>query len=83
MRLRPPQYYPAAEAAGHGRDGPHEMSSRLPAVAERGDIEFADPSVVHAPTAGPEQDVICLAVTDVALRFRTPSPRILHPFRGI
>ncbi len=49
----------------------------------RGDIEFADPSVVHAPTAGPEQDCICLAVTDAPLRFRTPIPRLLQPFHGI
>ena len=49
----------------------------------RGDIEFADPSVVHAPAAGPEEDCICLAVTDAPLKFRTLIPRLLQPFHGI
>lgn len=81
--MRPcPQDDAAAVAAGHGRDGPDEMSSRLPEVAERGDVEFVDSSEVHALTTHPEQDVICLAVTDVALGFRISSPRILQPFHG-
>ena len=49
----------------------------------RGDVEIADPSVVHRPVAGPEQDCICLAVTDAPLRFRTLIPRLLQPFHGI
>lgn len=49
----------------------------------RGDVELADPSVVHAPTAGPEEDCIVLAVTDAPLRFQTLIPRLLQPFLGI
>ena len=49
----------------------------------RGDVELADETLVHAPAAGPEQDCICLAVTDAPLRFRNLIPRLLQPFHGI
>ena len=49
----------------------------------RGDVGIASPEVVHRPVAGPEQDCICLAVTDARLEFRTPIPRLLQPFHGI
>jgi putative transcriptional regulator len=45
----------------------------------RGDIEEADPSVEHQPLATPEQDCICLAVTDAPLRFRSWFMRLLQP----
>ncbi len=49
----------------------------------RGDVEFADEGVVHRPVAGPEEDCICLAVTDARLKFLTLIPRLLQPFHGI
>ncbi len=49
----------------------------------RGDVAVADPSVMHRPVAGPEEDCICLAVADARLRFRAPIPRLLQPFHGI
>ena len=49
----------------------------------RGDVQAADEAVVHRPVAGPEEDCICLAVTDAPLRFRGPVPRLLQLFHGI
>ncbi len=49
----------------------------------RGDVGFADESVVHRPVAGPEQDCICLAVTDARLKFASMMSRLLQPFHGI
>lgn len=49
----------------------------------RGDVSIADQAVVHRPVAGPEQDCICLAVTDARLKFRGLIPRLLQPFHGI
>ncbi len=49
----------------------------------RGDVAIADASVVHRPVAGPEEDCICLAVTDARLQFLSPIPRLLQPFHGI
>lgn len=49
----------------------------------RGDVELADGSVMHTPTAHPEKDCICLAVTDAPLRFKSRILRILQPLFGI
>ena len=49
----------------------------------RGDVGIADPGVVHHPTAGPEEDCICLAVTDAPLKFQSLIPRLLQRFHGI
>ena len=49
----------------------------------RGDVGMADPSVMHRPVAGPEEDCICLAVADARLRFQATIPRLLQPFHGI
>lgn len=49
----------------------------------RGDVELADGSVTHTPTAHPEKDCICLAVTDAPLRFKSRVLRILQPLFGI
>jgi putative transcriptional regulator len=46
----------------------------------RGDIETADASVTHTPTAAPGQDCICLAVTDAPLRFQGWLPRLVQKF---
>jgi len=49
----------------------------------RGDVALADASVVHCPVAGPEEDCICLSVTDARLKFLATIPRLLQPFHGI
>ncbi len=49
----------------------------------RGDVGIADSAVVHRPVAGPEEDCICLAVTDAPLKFVAAVPRLLQPFHGI
>ncbi len=52
-------------------------------VFARGDIEDADASIQHIPTATPDADCICLAVTDAPLRFRSWIVRALQPVLGI
>lgn len=52
-------------------------------VFRRGDIETADDDVEHMPVAGPEEDCICLAVTDAPLRFKSLGARLVQPFIGI
>ena len=49
----------------------------------RGDVEEADATIEHQPVAGPEEDCICLAVTDAPLRFKSLLPRLVQPFLGI
>lgn len=49
----------------------------------RGDVELADGSLMHTPTAHPEMDCICLAVTDAPLRFKSRLLRLLQPVLGI
>ncbi|MCX5579426.1 ChrR family anti-sigma-E factor [Kaistia terrae] len=49
----------------------------------RGDIEDADASLTHTPTATPGEDCICLAVTDAPLRFRSWFVRAIQPILGI
>ena len=49
----------------------------------RGDVDAAGASVVHRPAAGPEEDCICLAVTDAPLKFGSLIPRLLQPFLGV
>ena len=48
-----------------------------------GDIEDADGSVTHIPTAGAEEDCICLAVTDAPLKFSSRLLRLVQPILGI
>ena len=50
---------------------------------KRGDVEEADATIEHQPTAGPEEPCICLAVTDAPLRFRSIIPRLAQRFIGI
>ena len=52
-------------------------------VFRRGDVELADESVVHQPSAGPGEDCICLAVTDAPLRFKSWMVRLAQPFLRI
>jgi putative transcriptional regulator len=49
----------------------------------RGDIEDADEQTQHIPTATPEADCICLAVTDAPLRFTSWLVRLVQPILRI
>jgi putative transcriptional regulator len=53
------------------------------AIFQRGDIAETDEQTEHQPYAGPEQDCICLAVTDAPLRFKGVFARLLQPLFGI
>lgn len=44
-----------------------------------GDLEVADESLEHTPTAAPGDPCICLAATDAPLRFGPLIPRLLQP----
>lgn len=48
-----------------------------------GDLEEADGDLTHQPIAGPEEDCICLAVTDAPLRFKSRLVRLVQPLLGI
>lgn len=48
-----------------------------------GDLEDADGSLTHQPVADPEEDCICLAITDAPLKFRSRFMRVIQPFLGI
>lgn len=49
----------------------------------RGDLEDADSSITHQPVAGPDADCICLAVTDLPLRFSSWFMRAIQPMLRI
>lgn len=49
----------------------------------RGDVECADPSVVHRPVAEEGEDCICLAVTSAPLKFFDLFGRLAQPFARI
>jgi putative transcriptional regulator len=49
----------------------------------RGDIAETDERTEHQPHAGPDEDCICLAVTDAPLRFKSMFARLLQPLFGI
>ncbi len=44
-----------------------------------GDVEIADETLEHTPTADEGEACICLAATDASLRFRSLVPRLLQP----
>ncbi len=48
-----------------------------------GDIEDADGSLTHQPVAGPDQDCVCLAITDSPLKFSSRLVRLVQPILGI
>lgn len=52
-------------------------------VLHRGDIAETDERTEHQPFAGPDEDCICLAVTDAPLRFKSMFARLLQPLFGI
>jgi putative transcriptional regulator len=49
------------------------------AVLRRGDVAETDEHTEHQPHAGPDQDCVCLAVTDAPLRFKGVFARALQP----
>ncbi|WP_370399194.1 ChrR family anti-sigma-E factor [Sulfitobacter sp. JB4-11] len=49
----------------------------------RGDLEVADGDVTHTPKADPNEDCICLAVTDAPLNFKGWLPRVVQRFVNI
>jgi len=49
----------------------------------RGDIEEADESLLHTPTATAGEDCICLAVTEAPLRFSSWIVRLIQPILKI
>lgn len=53
------------------------------ALFKRGDLEEADESLQHQPVATPDEDCICLAVTDAPLKFRSYLMRLVQPVLGI
>ena len=52
-------------------------------VFKRGDIEEADETLTHQPEATPDEDCICLAVTDAPLKFKSLLVRMVQPVLGI
>jgi putative transcriptional regulator len=74
-------------AHGHGgRELTLVLSGSLcdrDAVLYRGDVAETDETTEHQPHAGPDQDCICLAVTDAPLRFKGVLARLLQPLFGI
>ncbi|MFN3634764.1 MAG: ChrR family anti-sigma-E factor [Rhizobium rhizophilum] len=52
-------------------------------VFKRGDIEEADETLTHQPVATPDDDCICLAVTDAPLKFKSLLVRLVQPVLGI
>ena len=49
----------------------------------RGDLEAADDTLEHVPTAEAGEDCICLTATEAPLRFRGVLPRLAQRFIGI
>lgn len=52
-------------------------------IFRRGDLEEADETLTHQPVATPDEDCICLAVTDAPLKFKSLIVRLVQPVLGI
>jgi len=84
--LRIPAGKPVPEHGHRGRELTVVLTGAFTDGEQRfgpGDVEDADAEIEHIPTATPEADCICLAVTDAPLRFRSLLVRALQPFLGI
>lgn len=84
--LRIPAGKPVPEHTHGGRELTLVLSGSFhdgETVFARGDIEDADASLTHQPTATPEADCICLAVTDAPLRFSSWVVRLVQPILRI
>jgi putative transcriptional regulator len=47
---------------------------------ERGDFQYADPSLTHRPRADEGEDCLCLVVLDAPIRLTGPLGRLIDPF---
>lgn len=84
--LRIPAGKPVPEHSHGGRELTLVLSGSFrdgEMVFGPGDIEDADGSILHTPTATPEADCICLAVTDAPLRFSSWLVRLIQPILKI
>ncbi len=84
--LRIPAGKPVPEHSHRGRELTVVLSGAFhdgTTLFARGDIEDADDSIQHIPTATEDADCICLAVTESPLRFRSWVVRALQPILGI
>lgn len=84
--LRIPAGKPVPEHTHRGRELTLVLSGSFrdgDEVFARGDLEEADASLMHQPTASPDEDCICLAVTDAPLKFRSWLVRLVQPVLGI
>lgn len=84
--LRIPAGRPVPEHSHGGRELTVVLSGAFhdgETLFARGDIEEADSDIQHIPTATPEADCICLAVTDAPLRFSSWVVRALQPILKI
>lgn len=84
--LRIPAGQPVPEHGHRGRELTLVLSGSFhdgATLFARGDVEDADDETVHQPTATPDADCICLAVTEAPLRFRGWFLRLIQPVLGI
>jgi putative transcriptional regulator len=84
--LRIPAGKPVPEHSHRGRELTVVLTGAFhdgEALFARGDVEDADDSIQHIPTATPEADCICLAVTEAPLRFTSWIVRAMQPILGI
>lgn len=84
--LRIPAGKPVPEHTHGGRELTLVLTGRFrdgDTIFARGDIEDADASLTHQPTATPDADCICLAITDAPLRFSSWIVRLVQPILGI
>jgi putative transcriptional regulator len=84
--LRIPAGKPVPEHSHRGRELTVVLAGAFhdgEALFARGDVEDADDSIQHIPTATPEADCICLAVTEAPLRFTSWIVRAMQPILGI
>ena len=84
--LRIPAGKPVPEHSHRGRELTVVLTGAFhdgETLFARGDVEDADDSIQHIPTATEDADCICLAVTEAPLRFRSWVVRALQPILGI
>jgi putative transcriptional regulator len=84
--LKIPAGQPVPEHSHRGRELTVVLSGAFrdgELLFARGDIEDADDDTQHIPTATPEADCVCLAVTEAPLRFTNWLVRLVQPVLGI
>ena len=84
--LRIPAGQPVPEHSHRGRELTVVLAGAFrdgDLLFARGDIEDANEETQHIPTATPEADCVCLAVTDAPLRFTSWLVRLVQPVLGI